>query len=53
MPDCGCFPYFFREEAELEQIDKFHSLKSSKLYTIASVIANTMELDSEVVADCY
>ena len=24
------FPYFFREEAELEQIEKFHVLRASK-----------------------
>jgi hypothetical protein len=47
------FHYFPGEEAELEQIEKFQVLKLSKPDTYASVIANAMELDFQVVAECY
>lgn len=51
-PIVDVFPYFSGEESELEKIEKFNTLKSSKLENDVEV-EDTMEFDAEVVAESY
>lgn len=47
-PIMDVFPYFSGEENELEQIEKFNTLKNSKPASVAEII-DEMEFDTEVV----
>lgn len=48
-PIMDVFPYFSGEEGELEQLEKFNSLKASKPETAEIETIDTMEFDPEVV----
>lgn len=50
-PIIDVFPYFSGEEAELEQMEKFNALKDSKPEKDTAEIEDTMEFDTEVVAE--
>ena len=52
-PIMDVFPYFSGEEGELEQMEKFNTLKASKPENDVVEIEDTMEFDAAIVAESY
>jgi hypothetical protein len=50
-PIMDVFPYFSGEEGELEQLEKFNALKSSKPEVNKAELEDSMEFDEVVVAE--
>jgi hypothetical protein len=50
-PIMDVFPYFSGEEGELEQLEKFNALKSSKTEVNKAELEDSMEFDEVVVAE--
>ena len=50
-PIMDVFPYFSGEEGELEQLEKFNALKSSKTEVNKAELVDSMEFDEVVVAE--